>query len=564
MYVRETIPVDCGGLPGYHFVPNRDQRWNDITRRHLYSNIELADACNANPTCEGFNTNFYLKHEIQEPRFWKSTTGLCEGLFIRTEVQFPTVFCEDRISINTRFTRTKTCSGPFYGQARFFFETHDTAGQGFDDDEYVIRVFQGGTEVWASTERGRAGTGSSRDELLGTASGGIWQVQFDCTLDSIWNKCENGDFEFRLVDCGCGGGAAPLLECDIQTVNRARNALCPATPAPTPEPTPVPTTLAPSEPPETSTPTIRPTRALAEEGQFGCFSGEVLVDVKDVGSKPMKELEVGDKVLTRNDIYEPVYSFGHIRRDQWLMYIRIHAEGLHAPLELSKDHLVYVTTHGKEHSTPVRAASVQVGNRLVIIDPAAKTTTNTSHTISSRASHVDTVMRKGLFAPFTKAGVISVNGALASQYVTGQPAVNNLHIGDFDTGITWHWLVHAFQAGPRLYHRFFGINHGAREDETSDGSTVLFESEFPGVYMQSFRQMRWILVNQNPFAQYILLPMFMTATMAVSSTLCAVELVLDNLLVGHSLEAMPERLSAEHDVEGAVWASTTTSCEDTN
>ena len=54
------------------------------------------------------------------------------------------------------------------------------------------------------------------------------------------------------MDCGCPGDEVPLTECDIPSLDRARDAMCPSTPAPSSNPTdsptqsPAPSTLAPT------------------------------------------------------------------------------------------------------------------------------------------------------------------------------------------------------------------------------------------------------------------------------------------------------------------------------
>lgn len=53
LYVRDTVPVTCGGLPGYEFYPNKDSPGNDIQRMELSTANELAAACNADANCEG-------------------------------------------------------------------------------------------------------------------------------------------------------------------------------------------------------------------------------------------------------------------------------------------------------------------------------------------------------------------------------------------------------------------------------------------------------------------------------------------------------------------------------
>ena len=68
MYVRDDVNVSCEDpdrLQGYDFFPGKDSNGNDIKRMELSTVSEMAAACNADPTCEGFNTEWWLKHQIR-------------------------------------------------------------------------------------------------------------------------------------------------------------------------------------------------------------------------------------------------------------------------------------------------------------------------------------------------------------------------------------------------------------------------------------------------------------------------------------------------------------------
>jgi hypothetical protein len=114
--------------------------------------------------------------------------------------------------------------------------------------------------------------------------------------------CLNGDF------CGCGDcklWSDTLLQCEkhidcgSQTCSGGGS-----TPAPVPASTPAPVP-APSE----------------DDGGRGCFSGTDTVQVWNKGTVAMNDLEVGDKVLTGKNNYEPIYSFGHKHKTAFADFI---------------------------------------------------------------------------------------------------------------------------------------------------------------------------------------------------------------------------------------------------
>ena len=81
----------------------------------------------------------------------------------------------------------------------------------------------------------------------------------------------------------------------------------------------------------------------------------------------MKDLKIGDYVLTDADHYEPVFTFGHVDRERPTDFVSIETVPRnakrstdHRPLEMTGQHLVFL--HGK--ANPVRADSVKVGDIL--------------------------------------------------------------------------------------------------------------------------------------------------------------------------------------------------------
>ena len=175
-------------------------------------------------------------------------------------------------------------------------------------------------------------------------------------------------------------------------------------------------------------------KAKVPPAPFGiCFSGDSEVEVENKGSVKMSDLAIGDYVKVVDNKYEPVYSFGHKNDESSAEFLQIVTKGNRRPLELSKDHMVVI--EGGRH---VPASLVKRGDNLVTADGdlvVVKT--------------IRTVMRKGIYAPFTASGSIIVNDIAASNYVAFQGS-EYLQIAGVDTPFSFHWLAHIFNSVHRV------------------------------------------------------------------------------------------------------------------
>jgi hypothetical protein len=173
-----------------------------------------------------------------------------------------------------------------------------------------------------------------------------------------------------------------------------------------------------------------------------CFSGDMQVTTADKGNIAMKDLEVGDKILTGANKFETVYSFGHRHETMKTTYLQIHTDQS-SPLELSADHMVFVQ---KNHAVP--AASLKIGDAL--LRPDGELTT---------IKRIHVVTRYGAYAPFTFSGSVVVNGIVGSSYVGLQGKSEYLQLGEsLPTPLTLQWLAHAFEAPHRLAYRLGFVN----------------------------------------------------------------------------------------------------------
>ena len=235
----------------------------------------------------------------------------------------------------------------------------------------------------------------------------------------------------------------PLLEraATITRPNGTRATKPPTVKSTTQPPTVKPTTQPQSKKPTTPRPTLYPSTSPTPASPI-CFSGENIVQVKDIRGKVlMKDLRLGDQVLVEAGKYEVVYSFGHRDETSEAPFLRL----LPSNLEISMEHMVKIA--GGRY---VPASAAHVGDKL------ETATAGDYVTITG----IETVVRKGVYAPFTMSGTIVVSDIQASNYVAFQHS-DRLVIGGWASPLSYQWLAHLSQAPHRIWVLVFGI----REEE---------------------------------------------------------------------------------------------------
>jgi hypothetical protein len=134
-----------------------------------------------------------------------------------------------------------------------------------------------------------------------------------------------------------------------------------------------------------------------------CFSSVATTDVENKGKTLVKDIKVGDRVLTRGNQYKPVYTVDHMDPNKWATFLQIYSTAnAESPLELTESHMVFV--HGK--ASPIPASAIKVGDAL-------QTANSDSPSIVTKISSVE---RKGIWNPITADGTIWVDGIVASNY----------------------------------------------------------------------------------------------------------------------------------------------------
>jgi hypothetical protein len=174
-----------------------------------------------------------------------------------------------------------------------------------------------------------------------------------------------------------------------------------------------------------------------------CFSAETTVQIKNKVTISMKDLKLGDKVLAAAGKYEQVYSFGHRHESVSAEFLQL----LPSTLEISRDHMLLV------RGRYVPASAVQVGDKLE---------SASGDVITVEA--INTVVRTGVYAPFTSSRTIVVSNI----YIAFQDS-GRLFVGGWETPFMYQWIAHMSHSPHRILSRL-GLS-GAKE-YTFDGMST--------------------------------------------------------------------------------------------
>jgi len=225
-----------------------------------------------------------------------------------------------------------------------------------------------------------------------------------------------------------------------------------------------------------------------QTGGGGCFSGSDTVQVKGQGVVAMKDLQVGDEVLTDWAVnkYEPVYSFGHYHETATADFVKVQSSSKES-LTLTPNHLVYA------NGSPVRADQVKKGDRLS----------------SGTVSKTSVVSKQGLFMPLTPSGKLVVNNLLASTYVSmGDYAPIQQH-PLLKFWLSEDFLVHLWLSPLRAYCLGISSNYYCANNQQSirnmDGDAGIMG------YLRLGKDVAEFSMHQNLLAQCVIgIPVFAT------------------------------------------------------
>jgi len=180
-----------------------------------------------------------------------------------------------------------------------------------------------------------------------------------------------------------------------------------------------------------------------DEDDSACFPGEALSSVQGKGDVPLAQLQIGDKVLAKNQgrlAYEPVLAFLHViskHSAKPLQFVTVtHVNGA---FRASPAHIVFVAaaSGGSSWSSKL-VGKLEVGDDIFVAEgPGATWDSKPSRVLAIHHSGA----QSGMYAPLTSSGTIVVDGVLASNYASSS---QQKHLS--------HTLAHAFFLPVRLYH----------------------------------------------------------------------------------------------------------------
>ena len=147
----------------------------------------------------------------------------------------------------------------------------------------------------------------------------------------------------------------------------------------------------------------------------------------------MKDLRVGDSILTGSGSYSEVSSFGHFLENVSAEFLQIHTAD--QTLEMTGDHLVFLN----DKLNPIRTKAIKVGDVL------------RGETAPAKVTKIQSVQRQGIYAPLTMEGSLVVDGIVASSYVSMQKDADEfIQVKGTNTGKSQHDYVHLGLAPFRL------------------------------------------------------------------------------------------------------------------
>lgn len=130
-----------------------------------------------------------------------------------------------------------------------------------------------------------------------------------------------------------------------------------------------------------------------------CFPSDGIVKTKNRGKLRMDELRIGDMVHVGYDRYEEVYLFTHQDPKYISEFVRITTKE-NKMIELSPGHIIMVGNDERKKARNVNLMDVLInenGNQVDILS-------------------IERIVKRGLYNPHTKNGIIDVNGLLSTVY----------------------------------------------------------------------------------------------------------------------------------------------------
>jgi len=134
-----------------------------------------------------------------------------------------------------------------------------------------------------------------------------------------------------------------------------------------------------------------------------CLSPDATALVETKGQVCIKDVAVGDKVMTASGKYKSVFTISHFHHDRVTSFLSVQTEMKEKPLELTPLHMLFL--QGEQN--PVPAQDVKIGDLVQTLYHGPQKVTN-----------ITVVTRNGFYNPVTMDGTIVVDGIIASTYAS--------------------------------------------------------------------------------------------------------------------------------------------------
>ena len=154
----------------------------------------------------------------------------------------------------------------------------------------------------------------------------------------------------------------------------------------------------------------------AEVLRMLCFSGESRLSLKNGTKILMKNLKIGDEILTADPEtftirYEKIEFFVHRDAKKFAKFFRISTE-FENFLEITGNHGIFSSKNSEIQNFRLNfAQNLQIGQFLLIFDEKTK------NFRPEKISNLTKIWKKGIFAPMTKSTTIFANEIFASCYI---------------------------------------------------------------------------------------------------------------------------------------------------
>jgi len=135
---------------------------------------------------------------------------------------------------------------------------------------------------------------------------------------------------------------------------------------------------------------------------FVCLSPDATTLVETKGKVAIKDVAVGDKVMTASGQYETVFTISNSNPDKATTFLRVESDMDENPLELTPLHMLFL--QGKH--TPIPAKDVRIGDFVKTLNGPREVT------------NITVVTRNGFYNPITTDGTIVVDGVFTSTYAS--------------------------------------------------------------------------------------------------------------------------------------------------